>query len=165
MKRFLPVLPFLPAFLFGAAVIALVVAYTTTKQTALADVQDNLTGVATITNSTAGPGTTSIIGTRNTAANGVMCTFNQTANVGTPSTVIYVDGEDSVSGAWQNLAASGAVTTNVSASVEVYPGAVATSVPSGLAVAGLKLPAIWRLRQIITGGTSSTSTASCDLLR
>lgn len=131
---------------------------------AFAQQQDNLTGVATITNTAQVPATISVIGARNSGAKGVFCTFNQTANAGSPSTVIYVDGEDSNSGAWQNLGSSAAVTTNVSASVEVYPGAVATSVPAGLSVFGLKLPAIWRLREIITGGTTTTSSANCDLL-
>ncbi len=128
--------------------------------------QDNLTGVAKITNTARVPGTTSVTGTRNTSASGVLCTFNQVSEIGDPSTVISVDAQDSASGAWQTLGTSSAVATpGASASIEVYPGAVATSVPSGLTVVGLKLPAIWRLRQVITGGTSSTGTANCDLLR
>ncbi len=127
--------------------------------------QDNLTGVATITNTARVPGTAIAYGTPNTSAKGVFCTFSQTAEVGTPSTVISVDVEDSAGLVWQTLGSSGAfagLTGNVS--IEVYPGAVATSVPSGLTVVGLKMPRIWRLRQVITGGTSSTGTANCDLL-
>lgn len=128
--------------------------------------QDNLTGVATITNTAAVPGTTYAMGTPNTSAKGVFCTFKQASEVGSPSTVISVEAEDSASGAWQTLASAAAVSisTATSSSVEVYPGAVATSVPTGLAIAGLKLPKIWRLKQVITGGTSSTGSANCDLL-
>lgn len=128
--------------------------------------QDNLTGVATITNTARVPGTVTQIGTRATTAKGVFCTFYQSAEVGSPSSVVSVEAEDSASGQWQALGSSSAVSiaSGTNASILVYPGAVATSVPTGLTVVGLHIPAIWRLKQVITGGTSSTGSANCDLL-
>ena len=65
-------------------------------------------------------------------------------------------------------AASGAITNSASVNgvrIEVYPGAVAASTPTGMVIAGLKLPRIWRVSEVITGGTSTTGTVGCDLLR
>ena len=125
----------------------------------------NLTAVAKITNTARVPGTVTAAGPRNEFGRGVFCTFYQSAEAGTPSTVISVEAQDATSSQWQALGAAGAVTAiGGQASIIVYPGAVATSVPSGLTVVGLKVPALWRLVQVITGGTTSTGSASCDLL-
>lgn len=130
--------------------------------------ENNLTGVAVITNTARVPGTETATPARNQSANGVYCTFRQSSESGNPSTVISVEVQDVTSGQWQALGSSTAVTTATAspgtASLMVYPGAVATSVPSGLVVSGLKVGALWRLKQVITGGTSTTGSASCDLL-
>lgn len=126
---------------------------------------DNLSAVVTLTNTARVPGTVDTIAPVNSGGKGVYCVFNRTAEVGAPSTVISVQVEDATSGSWQTLGSAAAVTgATGSAALLIYPGAVATSVPSGLSVAGLKVSRIWRLRQVITGATSDTGSASCDLL-
>lgn len=127
--------------------------------------QGNVIGAAKITNTARVPGTTYAIGTTNSSAKGVDCTFSQTAEVGTPSTVISLEVEDATSGTWQTLGSATAFAGLTGTSkIQVYPGVAVSSLPSGYVAQSLKVGAIWRLKQVITGGTSSTGTASCDLL-
>lgn len=135
-------------------------------QGANAQSQDNITGVATITATAQVPGTVTKVGTPNTSGKGVYCTYSQTTEIGGTSTVIYVDGEDSVSGGWQQLGASSAAAISGAQqeSLEVYPGIQTASLPTGMAGSGLKVPQLWRLRLVVTGGTSATGTANCDFL-
>lgn len=130
--------------------------------------QGNITGAAKIVNTARVPGTAYSYGTRNETAKGLSCTFNQTADVGVPSTVISAEVEDAASGTWQTLGSAAAVnnlsTNGVPSNLMVYPGIATSSLPSGLVGVNLKVGAIWRLKQVITGGTSSTGTATCDLL-
>lgn len=152
------------ALLVTATFIASVVSFV---PAALAQ-QDNLTAVATITNTARVPGTTTVTGTRNSSAKGVQCTFQQTSEAGNPSTVISIEAEDVTSGQWQTMGSATAVTTSTAppgtSVLQVYPGIQTSSLPTGVVGVGLKLPAVWRLKQVITGGTSTTGTASCDLL-
>lgn len=129
--------------------------------------QGNIQGAARIINTARVPGTVTQAGTLNSSDSGVFCTFHQSAEVGNPSTVISVEVQDVVSSQWQVVGTAAAVTNSSSTGVAtllVYPGAVATSVPSGMAVFGLKVSAAWRLKQVITGGTSTTGSSACDLL-
>lgn len=130
---------------------------------------DNLTAVVTITNTARVPGTLSVIAPRNTKGSGVWCTLYQSAEVGATSTVLRVSVEDATSGVWRTLGSTAALDSSISSTdpfvnIMVYPGAVATSVPTNTVVVGLKVPAIWRITQVITGGTSTTGSASCGLL-
>jgi hypothetical protein len=133
-----------------------------------AQVQDNITAAAVITNTAAVPGTVTVVGPRNTSSKGVFCVFQQVSESGNPSTVISVEAQDVTSGQWQAIGAATAVTTSTAApgisTLEIYPGIQTASLPSGVVGVGLKLPAVWRLKQVITGGTSTTGSASCDLL-
>lgn len=149
--------------LFALAASALALAHVAAP---LAQQQENLTGVATLTNTARAAGTAAVIGTPATTAKGVMCTFNQTAEASTPSTTISVEVEDSASQAWITLGTTAAFTgLTGSRSIIVYPGAVATAVPSGVTIVGLHLPKIWRLSQtVVGGGATTTGTANCDLL-
>lgn len=128
--------------------------------------QNNITGAARITNTARVPGTYAVMGTPNLSGKGIYCTIYQSAEVGLPSTVVSVEVEDAASLTWQTFGSTAALdsTGATSKSVLVYPGAVATSVPTNLAIYGLKVPQIWRLKMVITGGTSTTGTADCDLL-
>jgi hypothetical protein len=97
-----------------------------------------------------------------------MCTFNQTASSGTPSTTFSIQGYDAASNTYQSLVTSAAITTNnTPTKLVVYPGSVATAVPTGMVIAGLHLPRFWRVQQVIagTGGPAITGTIGCDLLK
>jgi hypothetical protein len=148
------------SFVLAAAVSALALP-------ALAQNVDNLNLGALITNSAQVPGTVTSPVQTNTGARGAICNFSQQSEVGNPSTVFDIEFEDSVAGSWQALVTSGAITTSSPAggvAVMIYPGAVATTVPTNMTIAGLKLPRLWRVKEVVTGGTSTTGGVTCDLL-
>ena len=102
--------------------------------------------------------------------NGVLCRLHQNlagTSSGSPSTTFGIQIYDSVSGAYLQSSVSGAVTTAADYDLYVYPGAVATSVPSNTAVFGLPLPRFWRAFMTVagTGAPSITSGVNCGYLR
>lgn len=136
---------------------------------AAAQQQDNLNlgAVISVTSQTAA--TVTGTPTPNTSDNGAICTLAIAANSssGSPSITFAIQFQDTVSAAWQSLVTSGAITNQTATSIMVYPGAVATSVPSGMVIAGLKLPRVWRVSATVagTGAPNATFTVGCDLLR
>lgn len=104
----------------------------------------------------------------NLAYGGVVCTLNSTANSGSPSTTFKIQGFDAASASYYDLGTSGAMTaTGAPTSLMVYPGIVATSLPTGMTVVGLHVPRKWRVQQIIAGtaGPAITGTLGCNLLK
>jgi hypothetical protein len=108
-------------------------------------------------------------------ARGVICTFNQTANVPTPSTVVNVQIKDPASttlgtNTYVTVASTTAVTTanaaagTTQAGIIVYPGAQTTGLPTGFV--GISLPTPLRMRvQMVIGGTgSSTAVVGCSTI-
>lgn len=127
----------------------------------------NLPLGAVLTNTARVPGSYASSTMINAAGNGLFCTLTQTSEVGNPSTVFTIDTLNAVTNTWQTVATSAAVDNTANASgksVILYPGAVASSVPTGLAVFGLKLPYRYRINEVVTGGTSTTGSINCDLL-
>ena len=103
----------------------------------------------------------------NTGANGLICTMNIDTSSGNPSTTFSIDFFDTASATWQALVTSGAITAlNTPTSIMVYPGAVATSVPTHMVIAGLKLPVVWRVTETVTGSASGIyGSIGCNLLK
>jgi hypothetical protein len=160
----------------SAAIAATIVAaggYFSTTMPALAQVPSvpapyNLSLGAVITNVLRTAGTANSTQQNNLAYGGVSCTYMQTAKSGTSSTTFSIQGYDAANNTYYTLATSGAITDNsVPTTVQVYPGAVATSVPTGMTIAGLHVPRLWRVSQTVAGegGPAVTGFIGCDLLK
>lgn len=125
-----------------------------------------------LTNTARVPGTYNSAQQNNPAWTGVMCTLNQTAVTGT-STVFSIQFLDSASGLWQTLVSSAAITTavNTPTTIMVAPGIQTSSttpispLPTNMVVQPLRLPRFWRVQEVITGGTSTTGTIGCNVLK
>jgi hypothetical protein len=148
--------------LFAVAAAALLFA-----APAFAQTQDNLSLGTIISNVQQGAATVHQIGPKNTGDKGVMCTFNQVSHSGSPSTTFSIDFEDAASATWQAMVTSGAITNDTTpTTIVAYPGSVATSVPTGMVIAGLHVPVNWRVTETVggTGGEVINGTIGCDLL-
>jgi hypothetical protein len=90
----------------------------------------------------------------------ITCVFRVASQSGTPSTVVTIQGKDSVSGQYYTLLAGAAVTT-----VSVNPYFVGAGVVSTANVsAGLPIPRFWRTSATTGGGTPSiTGTIGCSV--
>lgn len=90
----------------------------------------------------------------------ITCVFRVASQSGTPSTVVTIQGKDSISGQYYTLLAGAAVTT-----VSVNPYFVGAGVVSTANVsAGLPLPRFWRTSAVTGGGTPSiTGTIGCSV--
>lgn len=90
----------------------------------------------------------------------ITCVFRVASQSGTPSTVVTIQGKDSISGQYYTLLAGAAVTT-----VSVNPYFVGAGVVSTANVsAGLPLPRFWRTSATTGGGTPSiTGTIGCSV--
>ena len=119
-----------------------------------------------ITNTLRTAGTVTTNQLTNLNYKGVVCTYVQTALSGTPSVTFAIEGYDAATASYKAYATSGAITDTTVTPVVVYPGAVATSVPTGMVIAGLHLPRVWRISQTIagTGGPAVTSKIGCNYL-
>lgn len=96
---------------------------------------------------------------------GVRCRLTQangSSSSGSPSTTFGIQTYDVVSGRYLQQAVSGAITTAQDNEVIVYPGAVATSVPSATAIFGIPLGNAWRVFMTIAGTGDPRMTASVD---
>lgn len=127
--------------------------------------QQNLPKAITVTMTARVAGTYDNAGPPNLSNRGAICTFNQTAHSASPSTTMAIQFQDAASATWQTAAISGAITADTTpTSVLVYPGAVATAVPTGMVIAGIKLATNWRVH-VVQGGTGTiTGTVGCELL-
>ena len=99
---------------------------------------------------------------------GAVCTYYQTAHTGSPSTLFAIQGFDAATASWLTYVVSGAITTsdNTPYPILVYPGAVATSLPTNMVVAGLPLPRVWRVSETTSGvGATITAKIGCNVLR
>ena len=109
-------------------------------------------------------------GTYNSAAQvnfdkiGLMCTIGQVTSTGGPTTTIAVQAFDSIANAYQTIGISGSITTPVG-SLMVYPGAVNGSPPTGLTISGVAVPRVWRVQQVVSGGTGLASKINCNVLK
>ena len=123
---------------------------------------------AVLTNTARVPGTYNSVQESNTSYVGVICTWNQTAASGSPSTTIAIQGYDSASATYQQLGTTGALTaTGTPTSIAVSPG-IATSgvLPNSGVTVQMHLPRFWRLQEVITGAnTTSTGTVGCGYLK
>ena len=99
---------------------------------------------------------------------GVICTMNATVNSGSPSTTFSVQAFDAATATWHTIGTSGAVTaTATPTSLIVYPGAVASSVPTGVTVYGLPVPRVWRISETVGSSSAAGVTAKigCNIMR
>lgn len=153
------------------AILALVGAFAATA--ALAQVPStqppyNTDMGAVLTNTLRTAGSAQSTQQTNLANLGIVCTYLQTAVSGTPSVIFSIQGFDAATNSYLTYASTAAITgTTVPGAIMVYPGSVATSVPTGMVVAGLHLPLKWRLSQTIggTSGPASTGSIGCNYLR
>jgi hypothetical protein len=123
---------------------------------------------AVITNVAQGPGTVNSSNQANVDQSGAICTLQQSAVVSSPTTTFAIQGFDAATATWNTLAISGNITTSTTNiySLFVAPGAVATSVPTNGVVAGLPLPRVWRVQEVVTGAAASTtSKIGCNLVK
>lgn len=123
---------------------------------------------AVITNTAQAAGTVNSQNQANVDQSGVICTLKQSAVVSTPTTTFAIQGFDAATATWNTLAISGNITTSTTNiySLFVAPGAVATSVPTNAVVAGLPLPRVWRVQEVVTGGAASTTgVIGCNLVK
>ncbi len=127
----------------------------------------NLDLGAQITNVAQVPGTVNGASQANIDQSGVVCMFDMTGEAGSPSTTFSIQSYDAANAAWQTLVTSGAVTAlNTPTTIVAYPGAVATSVPTGMVIAGLPVSRVWRVTETVTGGgTTVTGRIGCNLLK
>ena len=103
---------------------------------------------------------------KNTGGNGVLCTYKQTTSSGSPSTVFAVQFFDAASATWQTFGSTPAIVDGNDRSIIVYPGAVATSVPTNMVVVGLKVPETFRTSVTVTGASAGIyATVGCSLLK
>lgn len=111
-------------------------------------------------------GTTNSADVINHDGNGVVCRFVATTSSGSPSAVFNIQSFDAATASYRTMLSSAAIVTPTGeATLMVYPGAVATSMPSLWTVAGLKLPRVWRIQAVVTGATTAiTGIAGCQLL-
>src|SRR5882724_10621897 len=147
------------ALLLGSLALLLAFGTPVTAQVPSTGVEYNKpmnNGVALITNTARGAGTTnttvsSLTGSQSNLINiGVICTFNQTAHGGSPSTTIAIQFFDQPSATWQTLVTSGAITADATpTSIVVRPGIAVASLPTGMVAANLPLPRYWRLQQVV----------------
>lgn len=104
----------------------------------------------------------------NLAGRGVVCTYNQTAASGSPSTTFNIQYLDAATASWVTLGTSGAITASTTPeSLMVYDGIQTASLPSHVSGSGLKLPVKWRA-QLVVAGTSTPATTGilgCNTLR
>jgi len=98
---------------------------------------------------------------------GVLCVFDQTAHTGSPSSTLAIQGYDTATNSWFSYVTSGAITADATPTpVLMYPGAVATTVPTGLVLAGLPVPRKWRAQVVSTvGGSGITASVGCNVLK
>lgn len=101
---------------------------------------------------------------------GVTCRLHQNlsnSSSGTPSTTFGIQTWDAVAQTWLQAAVSGAVTTAADSDLYVYPGAVATSVPSNTAIFGIPITRTWRPFMILagSGAPSINSQVECGYQR
>lgn len=121
-----------------------------------------------LTNTAQGAATVSSNIIQNLAYAGVICTFNQSAHTGSPSITFGIDYYDEASAKFQQLVISGAISADATpTSVVVYPGAALTTTPTGMVLEALKLPRYFRVREVVAGTATPTTTGTigCDLLR
>ena len=121
---------------------------------------------ALITNSLRVAGTVTTAAQTNLDKNGAVCTFNQTASSGSPSTTFSIQGYDAATASWLTYITSGAITDTTTTAIAVYPG-MATSPLSGMTCISVHLPRVWRVSQTIAGtsGPATTSKIGCNMLR
>jgi hypothetical protein len=100
---------------------------------------------------------------------GVICTFNQTAVSGSPSTTFTIQNYDTASNTYYDVVTSGAFTTSVSPlSIMVVPGGQTSSLPTAVsAVFGGGLARYWRVKEVVGGstGAATTGTIGCNNIK
>ncbi len=121
---------------------------------------------AVFTNTARVPGTYNSPQLSNNSYLGVICTWNQTAASGSPSTAINIQLFDSASNTYQTLGTglSSLTATGTPSSIMVYPGIASSGLLAGTVLA--HLPRFWRVQEVITGAnTTSTGTVGCGYLK
>lgn len=123
---------------------------------------------AVITNSLRGPGTVTSSQLNNLDKTGVVCTFQQSAVSGSPSTTFSIQGYDAATNSYNTLVTSGTITTSTSNiyALAVHPGIAVSSLPANYVAQNIVLPRIFRVSQTIAGGgTATTSKIGCVIVK
>jgi 4-amino-4-deoxy-L-arabinose transferase-like glycosyltransferase len=103
-------------------------------------------------------------------ARGIICTFNQTANVPTPSTTVALQFKDpTIASTYYTVATTAAVTTTnatvgtTQAGIIAYPGFSGTP-PTGFVGVNIAVPLRARIQMVIAGTGSSTAQVGCTTI-
>lgn len=123
---------------------------------------------ATIKNTAQGAATVNSATQTNLAYSGVLCTYNQTAHAGTPSTAVSIQFLDSASATWQTMTTITVTADATPTSVAVGPSFPATgSLFTGYVGLSIHLPRFWRVQEVVggTGTPTVTGTIGCNVFR
>lgn len=90
----------------------------------------------------------------------ITCVLNHASKVGTPASVLTIQGKDAVSGLYYTLIASSSITNTATANPVSVGAGIANSANVS---ASLPIPATWRVSVGVTGTTSVTGTVGCSI--
>lgn len=91
----------------------------------------------------------------------IICTLNQSAHTGTPSTTFKLQNKDASSGLYTDLLTSSATTADATPNAISAGAGVATTANVG---AGIPIAALWRVSVIVAGTTPVvTGTVGCSV--
>lgn len=124
---------------------------------------------ALLTNTARVPSTTQgTPATANLRWRGLSCATLWTAETGSPTQVISIQGFDAAINSWYTIKASAtyAITDapNQVRTVTVYPGVAVSSLATGNEAQSAVLPRVWRLNQVIGGTGTLTSKTGCNYI-
>lgn len=116
-------------------------------------VERNYSTAALITLAAQGAGTLVSADQDNPGGRGVQLVVDITAQTGTPTTTVTIEGKDPVSGKYYTLLVSTALAAVATTLMTVYPGTV---VVANLA-ASYMMPRTWRVKAVVGGGTPAVT--------
>ena len=128
---------------------------------------------AVITNTLRTPATvTGTPSVQNNNWRGVVCAFLVTASSGSGTETWSIEGFDAATASWYQVATTGAIAFNPSATatvktLAVYPGVATSSLSSPNAAQSAVLPKVWQLKDVVanvSGGPAVTSKGGCNYI-
>lgn len=131
----------------------------------------NMSLGAIITNSLATAGDVTSTQFINHDGKGITCTYNQTAESGSPNVTFKIQAYDAASNAYHDILSSGTIVPATDGTstkhLTVYPGILASALPTNYTGINLHMPRAWRVVQTVSGtsGPAVTGTVGCDVLQ
>jgi hypothetical protein len=125
------------------------------------------TTAPTITNTLQVPGTINSPQLGNLDKSGAICTYNMSAQSGSPSVTFAIQNFDTANATYSTIVISGAITAiNTPTVIFARAGAQIASLPTGYVGAGIPLARYWRVQEVVTGaGTAATGKVGCVVVR